>query len=262
MHALMYHDVVAGDPDESGFPGPGPAAYKLPWPIFVAHLDGIRGAVSRPPAVIDDLLAVRNTDSPAWSLTFDDGGASMLGAGEELVRRGWRGHFFIITDLIGDSGFLDAAAIPHLRKMGHVVGSHSATHPTRMSSLPDDELRKEWVRSVGALSDLLGEEVRTASVPEGYYARRVATAASKAGITSLFTSEPTRKASYVDGCLVVGRLSIRRTTPVREAAGAAAGRPAPWLRQYAGWNLRKPVKAMLGEDYEHLVAKLRTGRNR
>ena len=40
-------------------------------------------------------------------ITFDDGGASALAAGEELARRSWRGHFFIATDLVGRPGYLD-----------------------------------------------------------------------------------------------------------------------------------------------------------
>jgi peptidoglycan/xylan/chitin deacetylase (PgdA/CDA1 family) len=256
----MYHDVVSGDPDASGFPGPGPAHYKLPWTTFIAHLDGISRAVEGPPKVADDLLAARKAFS-SWSLTFDDGGASMFDAGEELARRKWRGHFFIITNFVGESGFLDTSAIQELRRMGHVIGSHSLSHPARMSSLSEQELMNEWHTSLAALSEILGEKVRTASVPEGYYTRRVADAARRAGIAALFTSEPVRSPSWVGGCIIIGRLSIRRNTNAREAASAAAGRSSLWLRQYAGWNFRKPVKAILGEDYEQLVGKLRPGWN-
>jgi len=92
--------------------------------------------------------------------------------------------------------------------------------------------------------------VRTASVPGGYYRRNVAVAAARAGITTLFTSEPVRSAHRVDGCLVVGRYSIRRDTSAGEAAKAAAGEATCWLPAYAAWNARKLAKRLAGKRYE------------
>src|SRR5262249_61643505 len=78
--ALMYHDIVDGDPDQSGFAGAGPAGYKLTTARFRAHLDAIGNALNDPPGVLDHLLAGRS-ETNAWMLTFDDGGATALGAG-------------------------------------------------------------------------------------------------------------------------------------------------------------------------------------
>jgi peptidoglycan/xylan/chitin deacetylase (PgdA/CDA1 family) len=253
-HALMYHDVVSDDPDSSGFPGHGPASFKLRWEAFTAHLDGIEEEVVAAPALADDLLAAQ-ANARSWSLTFDDGGSSALAVGEELARRGWRAHFFIVTSLIGQRGFVDGSAVGELRSMGHLIGSHSATHPKRMSSLSTAGLREEWRTSVGALSDLLGEQVRIASVPGGFYSGSVADAAADAGILALFTSEPVRTPRRVGACLVVGRLSVRRDTSSDEVARAASGARGPWLRQFAGWNLRKPLKVILGGRYEQVYAR-------
>lgn len=250
-HALMYHDVVDGDPDQSGFAGAGPARYKLSTALFRAHLDAMREALSDEPGVVDDLLA-GNRDRGAWVLTFDDGGSSALAAGEELARRGWRGHFFITTSLIGERGFLDPSEIIELRRMGHIIGSHSASHPSRMSSLPDVELEEEWRASVESLADLLGEEIRSASVPGGYYAKRVARAAAEAGIAALFTSEPVRTTEQVGKCLVFGRLSVMTSTSPVHVSRIAAGDSGPWLREWVGWNVRKSARAVLGSRYERV----------
>ena len=57
--SLEYHDVVAGeDSDATGFPGPGPASYKIPLAAFEAHLDAI-GAAARTDADARDRLADR-----------------------------------------------------------------------------------------------------------------------------------------------------------------------------------------------------------
>jgi peptidoglycan/xylan/chitin deacetylase (PgdA/CDA1 family) len=245
----MYHDVVDDDASASGFSGPGAGRYKLPFALFVAHLDRIAQAVGAPPDVADDLRA-GGRGNPSWSLTFDDGGRSASEVGRELTRRGWRAHFFITTAMTGEQGFLDTTAIKELRGMGHVIGSHSTSHPASISELTDAELMNEWESSVATLSDLLGEEVDTASIPGGFYTPRVAVAASKAAVRTLFTSEPVRKPRRIGDCLVLGRFSIRRHTTADEAARAAAGGQGPWLRQYAGWNVRKPIKTVFRPGYE------------
>jgi len=43
--SIMYHDIVErGDPSASGFPGAGPAVYKLDRDEFGRHLEAIRKA--------------------------------------------------------------------------------------------------------------------------------------------------------------------------------------------------------------------------
>jgi len=250
-HALMYHDVVDGDPDQSGFAGAGPARYKLSTTQFRAHLDAIGDTLNDEPGVVDDLLA-GDADTPTWLLTFDDGGASALAIGEELARRQWRGHFFITTGRTGERAFLDASEIIELGRMGHVIGSHSASHPSRMSSLSEGALREEWRASVESLADLLGTEIRSASLPGGYYARRVAQAAADAEIAALFTSEPVRTPQRVGDCLVIGRLSIRAGTSAIDASRIAAGDSWPWRQEWVGWNVRRSAKAVFGKRYERL----------
>lgn len=251
VFALSYHDVVRKDGAPSGVTGVGRGHYALTWERFSEHLDAIAQAVTAPASILPEgaeaARALRD-----WCLTFDDGGASALEVGEELRRREWRAYFFITTGLVGRSGFLDHDAIRELDRMNHVVGSHSVTHPERMSSLPTDKLLAEWQASVADLSELLGRVVRTGSVPGGDYSRRVAALAARAGITTLFTSEPDTAPRWVEGCLVVGRYPIRRGTSARDAARAATGHPAPWLSHYVGWNLRKAAKAHGGTYYERM----------
>ncbi len=253
----MYHDAVTGDANGSGFSGPGPGRYKLPWAKFVAHLDCIAEVANRPPVSIEDVLSDAKQAVP-WLLTFDDAGTSALAIGEELVVRGWCGHFFIVVSLMGKPGFLDRSGVRELHDMGHVIGSHSLTHPTNMSSLTPNQLRHEWAASVGRLSDLIGEDVRTASLPGGHYATKVAVAATRAGIAALFTSEPVRRARPEHGCLVIGRFAIRTNTSARSAARAAAGHLGPWACAYAAWTLRKPIKAIGGDHYDRIRTRMLT----
>ena len=93
----------------------------------------------------------------------------------------------------GDAGFLDAEGIRALVARGHVVGTHSHTHPTYMGRLPLAELVGEWRRSREVLGEILGEKPDVASVPGGFLSARVTESAARAGLRLLMTSEPSRR---------------------------------------------------------------------
>jgi peptidoglycan/xylan/chitin deacetylase (PgdA/CDA1 family) len=249
--ALMYHDVLAPSGAASGFGDSGSRVYSVTEAAYAEQLAGIAARVGAAPAVAADLLAASPPRAP-WLITFDDGGASATAAGAALAARGWRGHFLVPTDYVGRPGFADAAALRELAAQGHVVGSHSASHPPRISECAPDALRGEWERSVAVLGEILGAPVTAASVPGGYYSEAVGRAAAAAGITVLFTSEPVRALDAIDGCLLVGRYAIRATSSTRDVVGAAAGERRPWLVQSASWSARRLAKRTGGRHYERL----------
>jgi peptidoglycan/xylan/chitin deacetylase (PgdA/CDA1 family) len=255
VNTLMYHDVVrGGEVDSSGFSGAGPARYKVEWPRFVEHLDAIAAAVSQPPILPEQFE--RAGLAKAWSITFDDGGASAEEVGAELNRRNWRGAFLVTTERVGRRAFLDADGIRALHAAGHVVGSHSHTHPARLSACSIEQIAEEWRRSTEILGGIIGEPVQTASVPGGYLSDAVARAAAHAGILVLFTSEPVRKLDPAEGCVLVGRFAITRDASKETVAAAAAARATPWVRQRASWTLRKGAKRIGGDAYVRARARL------
>lgn len=246
-HSLLYHDVVApGRLDESGFPGQAAGRYKLDWAELNSHLDAIAAAGLRASA---RAAALDVTGPPPVLLTFDDGGASAITTAAALAARGWIGHFFVSTDRLGTAGFLDADQVRALAESGHVIGSHSCSHPPRISSLPRERLLAEWRESVEVLEGIVGSPVTVASVPGGYYGRAVARAAAECGIRVLFTSEPVATARSIDGCVILGRYSIQRGTPARTAAALASGALGPRLLQLAHWNSKKLLKRLTGDAY-------------
>lgn len=265
--SLVYHDVVPrGAPDESGFPGAAAASYKLDRETFARHLAAIADRLAARPATVWELLAAP-TGPACCVLTFDDGGRSAITCIADLLEeRDWRGHFFVTTAYVGAPGFVTAADIRSLAARGHVIGSHSHSHPTRMSQCGPLDLLTEWRCSTLILAEILGEPVRCASVPGGYYAPRVAEAAAAAGVDVLFTSEPTARCHSEAGCLVIGRYAIRRSTSARTAAAYASGQVLPRLQQQLFWNVKKVAKAMGGNVYlavrRAAYARLRAQRDR
>ncbi len=237
--SLLFHDVYASDPGESGFRSPGADRYKLSIPEFEAQLGGL----------VDARVEAR--------LTFDDGGESYYTAtADRLEALGRRGHCFVTTDFIGQRGFLTAAQIRELDARGHLIGSHSASHPARFSTLTTGEMLSEWAESRRALEDLLGRAVTVASVPGGYFSKAVAGVAAECGFRELFTSEPTLKTSSADGCAVIGRFTIRRGHAPDMAQRFAMA--SPWTRcgAWVGWNAKAIVKPLLGPSYARIADRL------
>jgi peptidoglycan/xylan/chitin deacetylase (PgdA/CDA1 family) len=242
--ALMYHDVVeAGRFDTSGFQGGAADLYKLDRRRFDAHLDAIAGSGARVGVVVHEALGDGAADSVL--LTFDDGGASAAEIAGALDARGWRGHFFITTDYIGESGFVSERDVRALQAAGHVVGSHSCSHPERMSHCTRDQLVREWRDSAARIADITGRPVTVASVPGGFYSRAVADAALEAGVEVLFTSEPTTRVERVGRCHIIGRFAMERLDP-REAGRLAGGAVVPRMKQAILWKLKGIAKAVGG----------------
>ena len=134
VRTILYHDVVDGDADSSGFPGPAAARYKLTRAAFAGQLAAMSDRFDRPPMTFTRL---RETDlarasNPPFLITFDDGGVSSMHIADALERHGWRGNFFITTDRIGTAGFVTRADVSELSARGH--GRHRgdrAEHPRK-----------------------------------------------------------------------------------------------------------------------------------
>jgi peptidoglycan/xylan/chitin deacetylase (PgdA/CDA1 family) len=224
--SFTFHEVC-DNPAESGWQRPAALPYKHPVAVYRDHLDQI-AASPVAPGRLEDPRAARQL-----TLTFDDGGVSNVAAGDELRRRGWHGFFFIVTNLIGTPGFMDAAQIRYLRSCGHVIGSHSESHPDIFRALTRAQMSQEWRSSRGKLEQLLGEPVTTASIPGGDGSPLVYQQAAEAGLRTLFTSEPKLDPFTVEGMQVLGRVCLKRDTAsarVRE------------LAQFRGWQRENAIR--------------------
>jgi peptidoglycan/xylan/chitin deacetylase (PgdA/CDA1 family) len=248
--SLLYHDVIgAGDWQSSGFLGPGAARYKLDRAEFAKHLAAIVKARDAQPAIASELGESSESPLP-FLLTFDDGGESAYTCVADLLEEyDWRAYFLVTAGYIGTSRFLNANQIRDLRKRGHLIGSHSFSHPEKMTDLNREALISEWSRSVNVLSDIIGEPVRSASVPRGFYSARVAEAASIAGIQVLFNSEPTTKVRNVNGCLVFGRFTVVQGMAADVAAALVSTRSLERPKQWLYWNFKKLFKSLGGRLY-------------
>jgi hypothetical protein len=249
MIAFGFHDIVEDGHVASPVATGHTTLYTLKRSELRRHLQAIRASTGQPSVRRIDRPEVAGPCGPVL-LTFDDGALSAYTCvARELEVFGWPGYFFVTSDWIGRPGFVDRHQIRELHELGHVIGSHSRSHPDRMSHLRFGELVRQWSDSCAVLGDIIGQPVKVASVPGGYYSRQVGRAAAESGIEVLFTSEPTARAARVDGCLILGRYSVRQFTPASVAAAIAAGAWWPRFRQAAMWFTMQGAKSAIGPWY-------------
>lgn len=229
--SLGYHDVT-DDPSQSGFQRNGALPFKLGVRLFCDHLDRVAEA-GRPPSLVTDIDLT--TPGRHLLLTFDDGGKSAITTAAELSRRGWRGHFFVTTSLIGRRTFLDAGEIRQLRAGGHLVGTHSHTHPDIYRELDQERMLVEWRQSSDILAQILGEPCLAAAVPGGEISDAVLQSAGVTGLRYLFTSEPWLAPRVVGGCWILGRYCPKVSTTADEIAE---------LVHFEGWTNKLVVRRL------------------
>lgn len=244
---FLYHDV-SDSPSESGFQRRSALPYKQTRDVFSSHLDRIANS-GFTPKLISDV----DFQQPGKHvvLTFDDGGKGALHAAEELNRRGWKGHFFLTTSMIGSTTFLDAAATRYLHSCGHVIGSHSHTHPNIFKALSFERMIWEWRISCDLLSDLLGVPCITGSVPGGDVSGRVFESAHAAGMQFLFTSNPVLIPKREGSCWVLGRVCPKAGTPLIDVQRFAEFRG--WTKELVRHRLKNSVKTAIFSLYRIYV---------
>lgn len=225
-----YHDVT-DEPRATGFQRTGALPYKHEVAAFARDLDAIATGPCVPGLVTD--IDVSRPGRHVL-LTFDDGGKSAVQIGDALVARGWKGHFFVVTSLIGRRTFLAPSEIRYLRSCGHQIGSHSHSHPDIFNELTLERMLDEWHVSCDALAQLLGELCVTASVPGGDSSSLVFESAAAAGLQYLFTSEPWLVPRHVGRCWILGRFipkASTRSSHIRKLATFRGWRSALLVRR-------------------------------
>ena len=229
---LMYHDVYKVKPTESGFASD---LYKIEIKEFKKQIKEISKFGNKGINI---------------SLTFDDGGSSFYYLiADVLEDYKMKGIFFVATKYINKAGFLSEEQIRQLESRGHIVGSHSHSHPDNLSDLDFEEIESEWKESVHILSKILGHPVVTGSIPNGYLSKKVLDAAQNAGIRQLYTSKPSCKEQKYKDMLLLGRYVILNgmtEDDVVQLIVSKGKRRTLWLK----WAVLSVPKLILGNKYE------------
>lgn len=226
----MYHDVVKDDDLTSGFQNESAFQYKVGEKDFEEQVKALSG---------------REVE-----ITFDDGGVSFLTVAAPILEKyGRRGIFFISTAYLDTPGFLTKSQVLELHQRGHVIGSHTHSHPSNLSKMTDDEIEREWEESVQILSGIIGQAVTSASIPNGNGSKSVVECASKAGILDLYTSEPTTRVKAENGVSLRGRYVVHNDTSASEIIRIASDDKYR-KKKHRKWLVIGIVKGLLGSFYK------------
>ena len=188
----------------------------------------------------------------------DDGGVAALTAADVLESHGWRGFFFITTDLIGTPGFLTGRQVRLLSERGHTIGSHSCSHPDVFRALSAVEMQNEWSHSRDKLQQLLGHPVRCASVPGGDIDTATIEQASAAGLKHVFTSEPTTSRWRQAETCCYGRMMMLNSTSARTLKRWLTSPGIGTLPERTVRITKSGIKKAMGPAYQRLIRKRRS----
>lgn len=231
---LMFHDVVNEQVIESGFTTIGARQYRITEENFEKFVT----------------LALKVCSNVIF--TFDDGGGSFSEVIAPILEKyNSKGVFFISTNYINTDGFLNEQQIKSLHSHGHIIASHSHTHPRDISKLDYKDIVNEWSRSKEILQNIIGEEINAASIPGGAVSKKVIQALMESGYTNIYTSEPTTKVLHCDSVNIYGRFAITSASTLSHLKKILTDDKfrLSLLRKY---KLLRVCKSMLGANYNKL----------
>lgn len=235
---LLYHEV-SDFVEESGFQNQDNLPYIHSISQFLRDLEIVK-EVSK------------NIDNEVV-FTFDDGGVSNLRAAKLLKEREEKGYFFITTSKIGDNCFLDRKGVLEIDKMGHIIGSHSHTHPMIFKSLSYHKMLEEWRVSKDILENILGKKVEVCSIPGGDSDSKTYESALEVGFSKIFDSEPIVKKRSLDELEIIGRISIKNSTSEKELRKILTMEALPRLQRIR--MIKKVIKTIFFPLHSYLQNK-------
>lgn len=163
---LMYHYIreVREADDPVGFRlsvRPARFAEQLAW----------LAAEGYEPLRMADLAACLRAERPCprrpVALTFDDGYADAATKALPILRHyGFSATFYIVTEFVGQPGYLSWDQVAELQAAGMEIGSHTLSHAA-LTGLSIAQARVELVRSKAILEQRLGRPVESFSYPAG-----------------------------------------------------------------------------------------------
>ena len=189
---LMYHAVL-----------PGKRVPAWPWAVsmqqFREQLDFLAAEGYATPTMGELVAAPAGTWTGRTAvITFDDGYVDNLAASEELLKRGMRASWFIVSGSIGRNPawpadgrpagrLLNADELRTMQASGMEIGSHTVNH-VRLTEVDDVRLAHELTDSKAELEDLLGDPVGSFAYPYGAVDSRCADAVKHAGYATACTT--------------------------------------------------------------------------
>ncbi len=255
--SLMYHDISRKDTNSlNSASNDLETKYVLSFEKFEHQIKEL-SLLTNPKHIVNDALdfSENEKDNPVL-ITFDDGKSSNIDAAAILESYGFRGYFFIIASRVGKMGYMSKEEILSLWQRGHIIGTHSLTHPPKISELEYKDILHEWQESTHILSSIIGDKIRAAAVPGGFCSKYVIQAAEECGISILFNSEPVTLIDRYKNISILGRYNINSSDKDNSVLNLVRSKGFEKQKRFLSWNLKKLIKKVLGKYFlplKHLI---------
>jgi peptidoglycan/xylan/chitin deacetylase (PgdA/CDA1 family) len=139
--------------------------------------------------ILDEVMELSAGTNTSIQITFDDGNLSdATVALPALQARGLTATFFVCAGRIGQTGFVDAAALRDLLSGGMAIGSHG-WHHVDWRRTDDETLAQETQGALDEISAVIGHRVDEVGIPFGSYDRRVLNQLHRTGVRTVYTSD-------------------------------------------------------------------------
>jgi peptidoglycan/xylan/chitin deacetylase (PgdA/CDA1 family) len=256
---LIYHQIADHQGHGNGSAiAPNDWPYRLDRDVFEAQIRSIYQQRMRT-VVMEELTVESSEGGPLASmpsrpvcLTFDDGSISDYAiAYPTLLSYGQRATFFVITDRIGQPGYVSWDQLREMAANGMSIQSHSCTH-AELAHGPSRQAREELLRSKERLEQALGRRITAFAAPGGSWRPDLSALAEECGYALVCTSEQGVNEEPFER-LALKRLSIRRRYSLRRVHSLLMGRRSVVLRQqFEAFCFESAKNALGGERYNSI----------
>ncbi len=188
---LMYHHVVAGDKLE---------AMKVTPENFQLQMNYLKQHHYRVIGPDEVVAAKKNHRSPYKNvmITLDDGFEDNYTSALPILEScGFKAMFFIVADWVGKPGFMSWDQILELERRGHIIGSHTVTHPM-LTEIGLQKAKHEIYNSKQWIETALGIPVHFFCYPTGRFNESLEEMVRQAGYDAAFVTAPGRAHSNSD----------------------------------------------------------------
>lgn len=206
---------------------------------FRAHMDFLKTAGYQTPTLGDLVSQPAKWKGHTAVITFDDGYVDNYAACEELIKRGMRASWFIVSGSVGQKPawpadgrptkrLLDATELREMHANDMEIGSHGISH-IRLPEVDDSALMREVFESKAALEDMLGTAVTSFAYPYGAWDERCSKAVKQAGYWAACTTR-SGWALRDNAPLLLRRLTVYNTDSASHLARKLcfASNDVPW----------------------------------
>ena len=168
-----------------------------------------------------------------------------------LLAYGQRATFFIITDRVGQAGYLTWPELREMAAHGMSIQSHGCSHSS-LAHVALSDARKELWQSKDCLEQALGRRITAFAVPGGSWRPALSRLATECGYHIVCTSD--QGINYPPfNPLALKRLSLRRNYSASRVHSLVRAQPLAILRQRLEAFSFNCAKAFLGWDRYNVV---------